>query len=248
MGILSRELLHFNRKMKIVALVIGLSAVVTLFFLWRYMEQESMGQNAAYKAPMHVYSAAEKLMVREKFDRALKQYAEAARMLREIPGIDLSTDFYYAIVNNAIGTVHLRIGIYGRDDKSVRLRSDLGRNRDEIIKALGYFKMSVDAYRKWLDLNRPGADELAALAKSRVGKAEDKIEMRPFERYERALSVSLTNCGMAYRYLGEYDKAERCYREALELWAGNKTAGHNLESMHQVLAEEGNAGKKVLDK
>jgi tetratricopeptide (TPR) repeat protein len=243
MGIISKELLHFNRKMKIVALVIGISAVLTLFFLWRYMEQKSMGENAAYKAPMHVYSAAEKLMVREKFDKALKKYARSRKMLEAIKGIDLTTDFYYAIVNNAIGTVHLRLGVYGNGDKPIRLRSDLGRNSEEIKLALEYFNQSVGAYKKWLKLHRPGAKELAALAESRKGVAEDKIEMRPFERYERALSVSLTNCGLAWRYLNDFDRAQNYYNEALVLWSQNRTAKHNLEDMEKVLAEEAAAAR-----
>ena len=229
--------------MKIVLLVIALSAALSLFFLWRYMVQQSMGQNAAYKAPMHVYSSAEKLMVREKFDRALKEYARAARMLEKIPGIDLSTDFYYAIVNNGIGTIHLRIGIYGPKGKEAKLRPELGRNRAELKRALEYFNRSVAIYKKWLKLHRPSAAELAELARSRKGVAEDKIELRPFERYERALSVSLVNCGMAWRYLKDYDRARSLYNEALALWPGNKTARHNLKEMEEVLAEEAAARK-----
>ena len=243
MAFFTRDLLVLNRKMKIVLLVIALSAALSLFFLWRYMVQQSMGQNAAYKAPMNVYSSAEKMMIREKFDKALKEYARSAKMLEQIPGIDLSTDFYYAIVNNAIGTVHLRIGVYGNNDRPIKLRSDLGRNQDEIRLALSYFERSVGAYKKWLKLHRPGAEEIAALAKSRQGVAEDKIEIKPFERYERALSVSLTNCGLAHRYLHQYDQARAYYNEALQLWPDNKTARHNLEDMEKVLAEEAAAAR-----
>ena len=243
MALFSRELLVLNRKMKIVLLVIALSAALSLFFLWRYMVQQSLGQNAAYKAPMHVYSSAEKMMIREKFDKALKEYARAAKMLEQVPGIDLSTDYYYAIVNNAIGTVHLRIGVYGNNDRPIKLRSDLGRNRDEILLALDYFNRSVGAYKKWLQLNRPTAEAIAALAKSRQGVAEDKIEMVPYERYERALSVCLTNCGLAYRYLRDFDRARGYYNEALQLWPKNKTARHNLEDMEKVLAEEAAAAR-----
>lgn len=246
MAFISRELLVLNRKMKIVFLVVAVTMIASLFFLWREMSYRSLGQNAAYKQPMNTYSQAEKLMVRGRFEKALAKYAEAEKQLRAIPGIDLSQDFYFAIVNNAIGTVHLRLGIYGDDDKEVKLRSDLGRNPEEIALSLTLFEESAAIYRKWLAANRPGADELATLAVSRQGKAADKIELEPFERYERALSVTLTNCGMARRYQGDVAGARQCYEQALQLWAENDTAAANLESMEKVVAEE--KDEKSLDK
>ena len=185
-------------------------------------------------------------MIRGKFVQALRRYNEAAKMLQAIPEIDLSNDFYYAIVNNAIGTVHLRIGIYGEGDNGIESRADLGKNREELLKSFGYFTLSVDAYQKWLGANRPSEDVIAALLKSREGVAEDKIMLEPYERYERALSISLTNCGMAQRYLGDLQRAEAYYLQALSLWADNNTAAANLESMRKVIAEE--AGEKIVEK
>ena len=239
-----KELLVFNRTMKIVTAVIAVSLTIALFFLWREMSYKSMGQNAAYKAPMNIYSQAEKLMIRGKFDRALKRYTEAEKMLREIPDIDLSQDFYFGIVNNAIGTVYLRVGIYGKGEGGIKSRLDLGKDRESILKALGCFTISVNAYQKWLAANRPGADEIAALLESRKGVAEDKIELEPYERYERALSMSLTNCGMVQRYLGDLAAAEQYYNQALFLWDKNRTANANLVSMNKVVAEE--AREKVV--
>ncbi|MBN2808438.1 MAG: tetratricopeptide repeat protein [Deltaproteobacteria bacterium] len=246
MAFLSKDLLSLNSTMRKVVLVVFLTVLISLIFLWRQMAQQSLGQNAAYKAPMNIYTKAEKLMVRGKFEQALKRYNEAAEMLRKIPEIDLSDDFYYAIVNNAIGTVHLRIGVYGEGDDEIKSRADLGRNRDELLRSLGYFRLSVDAYQKWLAAHRPGAESIAALQKSRIGVKEDKIELEPFERYERALSVSLTNCAMVHRYMGEYKVAQEYYTQALALWPENRTASANLESMQEVLAEA--TGKKVDEK
>ena len=251
MAIFTKELLHLNRKMKIVLLVIATISAVSLFFLWRDMEYKSLGQNAAYKAPMNVYTAAEKLMVRGKFDRALKRYQEAEQMLRRIPDLDLSDDFYYAIVNNAIGTVHLRIGIYGKgdNDNAIRSRADLAKDRESILKAQRFFDISINAYQKWLDEHRPAPEKIAALYKSREGVPEDKIELEPFERYERALSISWTNRGMALRYLGDIDGATAAYDKALELWSDNETAQANLKSMQEVIAEEQAKDKqKMLDR
>ncbi|MEA3347634.1 MAG: hypothetical protein U9Q39_01100 [Pseudomonadota bacterium] len=240
-----KELLVLNRKMKIVVAVIAVGMTIALFFLWREMVYKSLGQNAAYKAPMNIYTQAEKLMIRGKFDRALKRYVEAEKMLREIPGIDLSQDFYFGIVNNAIGTVYLRVGIYGKGESEITSRLDLGKDRESILKALGHFTTSVNAYQEWLAANRPGADEIAALLESRKGVSEDKIELEPYERYERALSMSLTNCGMAQRYLGDLPAAEQYYQQALALWDENRTANANLDSMHKVIAEE--AGEEVVE-
>ena len=245
MAIFTKELLQLNRTMKIVLLVVTVTVAGALFFLWREMAYKSLGQNAAYKAPMNIYTEAEKLMVRGKFERALKRYAEAERMLRAIPDIDLSDDFYFAIVNNAIGTVHLRIGVYGEGESRIKSRADLGKNRDELLKAMGHFMISVDAYQKWLAANRPAGDVIAALMESRQGVPDDKIELEPFERYERALSMSLTNCGMAQRYLGDMSAAEHCYRQALDLWEDNRTAAGNLDSMQKVIVEE--AGEVVAE-
>ncbi|HDS16887.1 MAG TPA: hypothetical protein ENN66_09860 [Proteobacteria bacterium] len=237
MALLGGELLVLNRKMKMVALIVLLSTVVAMFFLWRDVAERSLGENAAYKAPMQVYSKAEKQMVRGRFEQALKGYAEAEKMLRAIPGIDLSSDFYFAIVNNALGTIHLRIGIYGDGGKEIKSRADLAANKNEILAGLGYFEKSIAAYRKWLNENRPNPETLAKLARSREGLAADKIELEPFERYERALSVSLTNFGMAHRYLADYPLAEKAYLEALALWSENDTAAANLESMRKTLSE-----------
>lgn len=251
MAIFTKELLHLNRKMQIVVLVISIATVATVFFLWRGMAYKSLGQNASYKAPMNIYTKAEKLMVRGKYDRALKRYKEAERMLRQIPNVDLSEDFYFAIVNNALGTVHLRIGVYGKSDNEnvIQSRADLAQDHDSIIVAQGYFKVSIDAYQKWLERYRPDPVEIAALAKSREGMAVDKIELEPFERYERGLSVSLTNQGMASRYLGDFTVAADYYRQALALWDENNTAIANLESMNKVISEEESKGEeKRLDR
>ncbi|MCK5680405.1 hypothetical protein KAI46_06290 [bacterium] len=251
MALLSKELLHLNRKMQIVVLVVLITVAGSVYFLWRDMAYKSLGQNAAYKAPMNVYSDAEKLMVRGKFDRALKRYEKAEQMLRQIPDIDLSDDFYYGIVNNALGTVHLRIGIYGKsdNDNTIQSRADLAQDPDSIIRSQVFFDVSINAYQKWLDSNRPSEEVIAALLKSREGVAEDKIVLEPFERYERALSVSLTNRGMAHRYLGDLAGATACYEQALGLWADNVTATGNLESMHKVFAEEElEAEQKMLDR
>ncbi len=245
MAIFTKELLQLNRKMQIVLLVVTITVAGALFFLWREMAYKSLGQNAAYKAPMNIYTEAEKLMVRGKFERALKRYADAERMLRAIPGIDLSDDFYFAIVNNAIGTVHLRIGVYGEGEGRIKSRLDLGKNHDELLKAMGRFTLSVDAYQKWLAANRPGGDEIAALMESRQGVPEDKIQLEPYERYERALSMSLTNCGMAKRYLGDMLAAGQYYHQALDLWADNRTAAGNLDSMQKVIADD--AGEVVAE-
>jgi tetratricopeptide (TPR) repeat protein len=250
MALFTKELLHLNRKMQIVTLVIFITVVGSLFFLWRDMEYKSLGQNAAYKAPMNIYTEAEKLMVRGKFDRALKRYQEAERMLRQIPNADLSDDFYYAIVNNAIGTVHLRIGIYGEgnNDNKIKSRADLAQDKASIELSQKYFDISINAYQKWLKLHRPAPEKIAALMKSREGVAEDKIQLEPFERYERALSISLTNRGMALRYLGDIDGATDCYNQAIHLWADNNTAAANLKSMQEVLAEESKGEQKMLDR
>ena len=61
MAFFTKELLHLNRTMRIVIAVVTVTVVVSLFFLWRSMEQRSLGQNAAYKAPMHVYTKARKV-------------------------------------------------------------------------------------------------------------------------------------------------------------------------------------------
>ena len=250
-----KELLVLNRTMKIVIATITVAMTIALFFLWREMSYKSMGQNAAYKAPMNIYTQAEKLMVRGKFDRALKRYAESEKMLREIPNVDLSQDFYFGIVNNAIGTVLLRIGIYGKGESGINSRLDLGKDRESILKAQGRFTISVNAYQKWLAANRPGVDEIVALLESRKGVAKDKIELEPYERYERALSISLTNCGMAQRYLGDLQTAEQYYHQALAMWGENRTAIANLDSMHRVeaegageeVAEEAESEQKMLD-
>jgi len=251
MAIFTKELLHLNRKMKIVLLVIAAISLVTLFFLWRYMVYKSMGENGAYKAPINVFADAEKLMIRGKFDRAIKRYEEAERMLCQIPNIDLSNDFYYARVNNEIGAIYLRIGIYGKsdDDNAIKSRAELPKDRELLKKSQVYFDVSINAYQKWLDEHRPSSEKIAALYKSREGVAEDKIELEPFERYERALSISWANRGMALRYLGDIAGATAAYNKALELWGDNETARANLKSMREVIAEEkSKAEEKMLDR
>ncbi len=251
MAFFTKELLQLNRKMQIVLLIVTITVMVSVFFLWRFMELKSLGQNAAYKAPMHIYTKAEKQMIRGKLGRALKLYEEAEQMLRQIPDIDLSEDYYYGIVCNAIGTVHLRIGIYGagNNENKIKSRADLAQDTDSIILAQSYFDKSINAYQKWLKLHRPEAEKIVALYKSREGVAEDKIILEPFERYERALSVTVGNRGMALRYLNDIAGATASYEEALSIWADNNTAAANLESMRQVISEEESENKqKMLDR
>jgi hypothetical protein len=131
--------------MRYVLLIIAVSAVVSIVMLWRYYQVRSLGQDFRYQAPMRVYSAAEKKMVRGKFDQALKEYLRAREMLAAIPGIDLKTDFYYAIVNNAIGTIYLRRGIYGEKGEPATSGAEFGKHPELIRRAREYFALSAAA-------------------------------------------------------------------------------------------------------
>ncbi|MBN2231840.1 MAG: hypothetical protein JW781_03345 [Deltaproteobacteria bacterium] len=235
------DLLRLNRTMRWVLIVIAVSSVVAVVMLWRHYQVRSLGQDARYQAPMRRYSAAEKKMVRGKFDKALKEYHQAREMLAAIPGIDLETDFYYAIVNNSIGTIHLRRGIYGEKGVASAEGVEITRNPGLIELSLGFFETSAAAYRAWLAANRPDSTHIGRLRASREGKKADEIELEPFERYERALSVTLCNLGIAARYLGQVDLARERYEEALQLWPGQQAAVDNLAVLESDLAGAANA-------
>ena len=69
-----RNLLHFNKTMKIVALVVAVLSTVALFMVWRSIQYRSLGQDVNYKAPMRHYSSGEKKMVRGSMQSALREY------------------------------------------------------------------------------------------------------------------------------------------------------------------------------
>ncbi|MBW1646280.1 MAG: tetratricopeptide repeat protein [Deltaproteobacteria bacterium] len=251
------ELLKLNKTMKMVLLVVAVLSAVMVIMLWRYYQLRSVGQDARYKAPMHHYSAGEKKMIRGKFKKALKEYETAREMLEKIPGINLDQDFYYGIVLNSIGTIYLRIGIYGQGRDTVKRKEDLGKYPDKIRRAQSYFERSIKIYRTWLAAHRPPEEEVRKIKASRVGMDPDKIELRPFERYERALSVALCNLGMARRYLGDTQAALKIYREALEIWPENRPAQNNLETLEVDLGlrppppepeKDDERGEKLLDR
>ncbi|MBN2332327.1 MAG: hypothetical protein JXO50_04380, partial [Deltaproteobacteria bacterium] len=182
----TESLFRFNRKMRMVALVVAVLSVAMGVMLWRHYQLKGLGQDSRYQAPMRHYSTGEKKMIRGNFDGALKEYQQAKSMLEEIPGIDLSQDFYYGIVLNGIGTIHLRVGIYGRETKPSAIKAGLDPDYEKIRESLAYFKSSERIYTTWLAGNRPTAAAITHLEDSRKGKKSEDIVLQPFERYERA--------------------------------------------------------------
>lgn len=231
-----RNLLHFNRKMKIVALVVAVSSLVVLFLLWRSIQYKSLGQNANYKAPMRHYSSGEKKMVRGSMKEAMKEYQLAKKGLESIPGINLEDDFYYAVVLNGIGTVLLRIGIYGENQVVAPEGGKLGALPEKIRESLVYLHQAEKIYRTGFQEHKPSAQEIARLKASRKGKKKDDIVPEVFERYQRGLAVTLTNLGIAARYLGDIKGAIAYYQEALKNWPGMETATDNLEKLQSTPA------------
>ncbi len=59
-----RNLLHFNKTMKIITLVVGVASVVVLVMVCRSIQFRSLGQDANYKAPMRHYSPDAPLQLR----------------------------------------------------------------------------------------------------------------------------------------------------------------------------------------
>ncbi|MEA3241577.1 MAG: tetratricopeptide repeat protein, partial [Pseudomonadota bacterium] len=226
-----RNLLTFNKTMRIVAMVVAGISLVVLFFLWRHYQLRSLGQDASYKAPMRHYSSGEKKLIRSSFAGALREYRQAKTMLEAIPGINLDQDYYYGIVLNGIGTVHLRVGIYGDGQLKPDPKQPSEVTAEKIREAISYFKNSEQIFSSWLAEHRPPAEEIARLKASRRDKDEDDIVLRPFERYERALSVSCSNLGMAARYLGESKQAIAHYKRSLALWPEQEAAKANLATL-----------------
>lgn len=230
-----RNLLHFNKTMKIVILVVAVLSMVALFMVWRSIQYRSLGQDANYKAPMRHYSAGEKKMVRGKIKQALQEYRLAKKGLEALSGINLEDDFYYAVVLNGIGTILLRTGIYGEGRQAVAPEGGkLGMLPEKIRESLVYLRQSEKIYKTWLQEHKPSAAEIARLEASRKGKKEEDIVLESFERYQKGLSVVLCNLGIASRYLGDIKGAIAYYREALANWPGQETATDNLEKLQSV--------------
>ncbi len=229
-----RNLLHFNKTMKIVALVVGVSSLVVLFMVWRSIQYRSLGQNANYKVPMRHYSAGEKKMVRGDMKQAMKEYQLAKKGLEALSGINLEDDFYYAVVLNGIGTVLLRTGIYGENQVVAPEGGKLGVLPEKIRESLVYLHQAEKIYKTGFQEHKPSAEEIARLKASRKGKKEDDIVPEVFERYQRGLSVVLCNLGIAARYLGDIKGAIAYYQEALVNWPGMETATDNLEKLQSV--------------
>jgi len=230
-----RNLLNFNKTMKIVTMVIAVISVVMLFMVWRSIQYRSLGQDANYKAPMRHYSSGEKKMVRGSMKSAMREYQLAKKGLEALPGINLEDDFYYAVVLNGIGTILLRTGIYGENQVVAPEGGNLGVLPEKIRESLVYLRQSEKIYKTWLRKHKPTAGEIERLKASRVGKKDEDIIPESFERYQKALSVTLCNLGIASRYLGDVKGAIACYQEALANWPGQETATKNLETLQKEL-------------
>jgi tetratricopeptide (TPR) repeat protein len=231
-----RNLIHFNKTMKIVAMVVGVASVVVLVMVWRSVQFRSLGQDAKYKGPMRHYSSGEKKMVREKLKQALQEYQLAKKGLEALPGINLEDDFYYAVVLNGIGTILLRTGIYGGNQAVAPEGGKLGALPEKIRESLVYLHQAEKIYKTGFQEHKFSAEEIARLEASRKGKKEDDIIPEVFERYQRGLSVTLCNLGIASRYLGDIKGAIAYYQEALVNWPGQETATDNLEKLQSVPA------------
>ena len=226
-----RNLLHFNKTMKIVTMVVAVLSLAALLMVWRSIQLQSLGQNASYKAPMRHYSSGEKKMVRGSMESALREYRLAKKGLEAIPEINLEDDFYYAVVLNAIGTILLRIGIYGPNQVVAPEGGKLGVLPEKIRESLVPLHQAEKIYKTGLRKYKPSAAEIARLQASRKGKKEEDIDLEVFERYQRGLSVTLCNLGIASRYLGDIKGAIAYYQEALANWPGQETATDNLEKL-----------------
>ncbi|NIA20282.1 MAG: hypothetical protein GWP07_07625 [Xanthomonadaceae bacterium] len=229
-----RNLLHFNKTMKIVTLVVAVLSTVALFMVWRSIQYRSLGQDANYKAPMRHYSSGEKKMVRGSMQSALREYQLAKKGLEALPGINLEDDFYYAVVLNGIGTILLRTGIYGNNQVVAPEGGKLGALPDKIRESLVYLHQAEKIYKTGFQEHEPSAEEIARLEVSRKGKKKDDIVPEVFERYQKGLSVTLCNLGIAARYLGDIKGAIAYYQEALANWPGQETATDNLAKLQSA--------------
>jgi hypothetical protein len=66
------------------------------------------------------------------------------------------------------------------------------------------------------------------------GGKEEEVVLESFNRYQKGLSVVLSNLGIASRYLGDVKGVIAYCHESLANWPGQETATDNLEELQSV--------------
>lgn len=161
--------------------------------------------------PAHLTAvSAQNLLKEGKTQEALEYYHVARREL-EHPDVggDLGEDIYinYGFVLNEIGTIHLSWGMYGRE-LNTSVIDDIDTGELEIARES--LEEAVAFYKRWWRHNN---------------------EEQNYERYAGAIANSLTNLGIAHKYLGDTLEASGHFKEALRYDPSNGNAERSLNML-----------------
>lgn len=171
--------------------------------------------------------SAQNLLKQKKYEEALAYYEAArAEMEHEAVGADKGEDLYvnYGFVCNDIGVIRLAWALYGRPADTTRGGVDPEKiDRAELAAATASLEAAVAFYHRWYAHNP-----------------------REYERYARAVSESLANLGVAYKYAGERDRAVETFGDALRFNPRNGNAERSLGMLGVDPAPFREAGEQAL--
>ncbi len=183
-----------------------------------------------------------------RFERALadKKYADALAVLSRISAVYAAVPGYKdsyerGVVHNNRGTVFLL--------QAEETIVETGEPRHQFVVPLlktaqEDLQAAVACYERWMEdwgrLDRPavrlrlraffaeGDPAFGPISPRRILAKRVSDVLAAQVETPRRLSVSLTNLGIVYRYLGDPDKARAYYEKALALWPKNPAARENL--------------------
>lgn len=195
-------------KKRYLAVVLVLVGLAVLGRSCRYgAEKQDVPEQ--YRSAHLTAVSAQNLLRQKKYEEALTYYEAArAEMEHEAVGANKGEDLYvnYGFVCNDIGVIRLAWALYGRPADTTRGGIDPEKvDPAELALATASLEAAVAFYHRWYSHNP-----------------------QEYERYARAVSESLANLGVAYKYAGDRDRAVEAFGDALRFHPKNGNAERSL--------------------
>ena len=230
-----RDILIINRGTKVVLMITFLVSVIAVMTALFYYGSINRSEDPRIETTRDLLLRYDALPNSYDLTDKLELLDSAGSVLRSYP--DYTNSFETGVILNNKSSAFLVSALY---DTSVT-----SSEKDVLLGlAMTYADSSIKVYRGWLEeWWHIGREEVERRIRMEMLPADPAFKDRNYEKLiarrvknqltaqletSRRLSVSLSNKGIIYRHIQEYDSAAGCFSEALSLWKNNRVAKSNL--------------------
>lgn len=228
-------MLLVSRGTRVVILVTVSISVLTAGVAYLYYGAVNRYEDPRILAARHILSSYDNLPQQVDLIERFHLLDSAASVFKSIP--DYAHSYEMGIVLNNKASALILEALY---DTAV----SIAEKETQLEWALVYVDSSITLYRSWMSewthltkaevekrvrtSMHPGDPAFKGLSMERLISRRVKSQLTAQIETPRRLSVSLSNKGIIYRHLKDYEASANCFAQSLALWKHNRVAKSNL--------------------